>query len=1220
MRNGFGKDGGNGGNFRSLLDGAASPDTGHQIGNLTSNPESLANATAQIRSRQRALQGAPDRPSGHPAPRHASGQNSQTMSSARPSSFQATSSEANVSALRDQIKRELVQLRGDLSNSISRNMPQNLDGELNALRSELAQMRNMVASGNSSSRDKQMSHLLSSMDALNTRPSVERDDIAAIRAELADLRAISAHTAREDSLRQLTSNYSDLTSRLDQQSAMQPDLLSRLIGQIDATQAAVESLPSTRHLSGVERRIDQMGSSLERVLSDRARVDTSLLSTLEGRLNEINNSLNAVGNNQNDGMMERLESRISQLADLIQADSQHQNAHQTENLMSAIDMLSNRLDEMSRTKPAESHHVDLLAQRLDDMMGRLDGLSQSSSASSPQLGAILDQISALQRKLEEAPAPNNLSALESRLESIGNSIDQFTQQASSAPSVDFSGVQQHMDKLAEQVQALAPQEFRKDLNNVAQNISTLTDKVDTIAENGLSSGLDQSASNRLERQIAELAGHLESSAKIPSDPERLTTLETQIENISSLLANTNEKATEVSKALTSSFDSTHGAVDFTSRFNALEDRITNQQSGMLEAAKEAAREAVSSLPQSTDNSELLHRLVDDLEKLQSNTLQTRDGTRETFDAVHATLEKIVDRLEGLEQSGSKKISTGSGLTAADIVAKVQEKRVLEEAETSHDTPAMVAEAAPLPPRMPEVAPFAVSAAPTLEEFDPAEEELPSVAAPSMESSLPMSDDALEPGATGTDGMDFIAAARRAAKAAADESAAIGPVDDTRSKKTDKKLSRRDRKSEQKAGGKGDVKDKLARLRKPIILTSVAVLLAVAALKAAPMVAGLMNGDDDMMAIAPVEQSVSEEDLAADVAAANTAEDIANAVDADSPQTNTNGPRIVGEPLTSDGSGTETALASQMSSGIEQTAAPVSLPTPPEAIGSPELRQAAANGNPAAQFEIALRFTEGQIVPKDSVEAAKWYAAAANQGLAPAQFRYGNFLEKGLGVEQDYAGAVEWYEKAVSAGNARAMHNLAVLHTEDKAGGQNIPEATNLFRQAANLGVRDSQFNLGIMYGRGLGVDLDLKESYKWFALAAKGGDAEAAAKRDQVANAMLPEDLDQARLSVENWKVEPLNEAANTVNIPAEWSASAPGATAELAAPGTVETTGSVNPDLAVNLQKELLRIGYQIGTADGKIGPRSSSAISDFQSKMGLPVTGQPSAELLRIMTQVTL
>ena len=72
-------------------------------------------------------------------------------------------------------------------------------------------------------------------------------------------------------------------------------------------------------------------------------------------------------------------------------------------------------------------------------------------------------------------------------------------------------------------------------------------------------------------------------------------------------------------------------------------------------------------------------------------------------------------------------------------------------------------------------------------------------------------------------------------------------------------------------------------------------------------------------------------------------------------------------------------------------------------------------------------------------------------------------------------------------------------------------AARWFTKAAELGVKDSQFNLAILSAKGMGVPQNLEESYKWFALAANAGDKDAAQKRDEVAKAMAPDQLERAR-------------------------------------------------------------------------------------------------------------
>lgn len=53
--------------------------------------------------------------------------------------------------------------------------------------------------------------------------------------------------------------------------------------------------------------------------------------------------------------------------------------------------------------------------------------------------------------------------------------------------------------------------------------------------------------------------------------------------------------------------------------------------------------------------------------------------------------------------------------------------------------------------------------------------------------------------------------------------------------------------------------------------------------------------------------------------------------------------------------------------------------------------------------------------------------------------------------------------------------------------------------------------------------------------------------------------------------------------------------------------------DDRIALQERLTAKGFDTGGSDGVIGPKSRKAISDYQSSIGLPTTGDPSLELLR-------
>ena len=155
-------------------------------------------------------------------------------------------------------------------------------------------------------------------------------------------------------------------------------------------------------------------------------------------------------------------------------------------------------------------------------------------------------------------------------------------------------------------------------------------------------------------------------------------------------------------------------------------------------------------------------------------------------------------------------------------------------------------------------------------------------------------------------------------------------------------------------------------------------------------------------------------------------------------------------------------------------APTSDPRPILSDKLPaSLRQAATGGDPAAEYEVALRHLDGRGVPQNLEEAARWLERSAKAGLAPAQFRLGGLYEKGQGVKKNLDTARRHYVAAAEKGNAKAMHNLAVMYSEGVDGKPDYKAASLWFRKAAEHGIADSQYNLGVLYARGVGIDRNL---------------------------------------------------------------------------------------------------------------------------------------------------
>ncbi|MEC9368319.1 MAG: SEL1-like repeat protein, partial [Pseudomonadota bacterium] len=276
--------------------------------------------------------------------------------------------------------------------------------------------------------------------------------------------------------------------------------------------------------------------------------------------------------------------------------------------------------------------------------------------------------------------------------------------------------------------------------------------------------------------------------------------------------------------------------------------------------------------------------------------------------------------------------------------------------------------------------------------------------------------------------------------------------------------------------------------------------------------------------------------------------------------------------------------------------------PPATIGPESLRLAAARGNPAAQYEVGVRYSKGSGVAVDMERASQWLARSAAQGLAPAQFRLASLYERGQGVEADRGKARAWYERAAEQGHVKAMHNLGVMLSSGESSNADYTNAAAWFQRAAQLGLADSQFNLGILYETGLGVEKNPAEAYRWFSTAAARGDREAQKRREQIRTQLSSKMLQQLDQFLAQWRPDQPVAAANDVRPPeGGWSAAAAGQ----------DTSGAAD-DLVAVAQKLLNTLGYDAGIADGVLGPQTVSAIKRFESRSGQASTGRVTPELV--------
>ncbi len=288
---------------------------------------------------------------------------------------------------------------------------------------------------------------------------------------------------------------------------------------------------------------------------------------------------------------------------------------------------------------------------------------------------------------------------------------------------------------------------------------------------------------------------------------------------------------------------------------------------------------------------------------------------------------------------------------------------------------------------------------------------------------------------------------------------------------------------------------------------------------------------------------------------------------------------------------------------------VKLGMPPALIGPYSLRLAAARGDVRAEYEVARRFSYGLGVPKDAEQAVKWYMQGASKGFAPSQYRLATYYERGRGIEKNLGRAKVWYQRAAMLGNVKAMHNLAVISTALDKEDTDYKAAIYWFKQAANRNLADSQFNLAILYQNGVGLKKNNVEAYKWFSLAARQGDVDAAARRDTLEKKLKKEELLKASQLLQGWRALTIDAKANDVGRISSHITSTMSHAHE-----------TVSRSRILTAQILLRKLGYGLKAADGSMNEETIRAVKKFEKDKGLPITGKINPDLIQKLNKATL
>lgn len=160
----------------------------------------------------------------------------------------------------------------------------------------------------------------------------------------------------------------------------------------------------------------------------------------------------------------------------------------------------------------------------------------------------------------------------------------------------------------------------------------------------------------------------------------------------------------------------------------------------------------------------------------------------------------------------------------------------------------------------------------------------------------------------------------------------------------------------------------------------------------------------------------------------------------------------------------------------------------------QLAPLAAQGVPAAQFNLAVMHLRGEIVPADVRLARRLLERSAGGGFVTAMVALGQALEAGQFGKRNLPASHHWYLLAARAGSVHAMVGVATAFYLGRGADKDAAQAAHWYREAAKGGDVGAQYLLASMFEQGDGVARDLRLARYWYDIAARNGDEAGPAK------------------------------------------------------------------------------------------------------------------------------
>lgn len=441
-----------------------------------------------------------------------------------------------------------------------------------------------------------------------------------LRLELEQVKAALDTLAREESVQKVDRRWDDFDRRwtafedrvdADQRKRSDDPGLSMLTDRLEQISNAVNNLPESLSLRSLEEKVRTLAGAVDHFASQQDNRGSDTLGMIDERLDEISRAI---------------------VASTVAAQANSFDHEAFERIEKRIDSLAQQIEEVAQDRPGNAvmDRLSTLSSRVDELAGRANLPEQAMERLAKQIALIAD-------KIDQAPAMPDADyifhGLEQRFDVLSSMMERRQGDAIEQGNMLFRDLERRLDEVADRLDQRMPhvdsagimEAIDARFTALAKRIETrVPDPAGEAAIRGLESRLED-ISSRLDASAAQVAG---------IDPALIRSLEAQVAGLSAHLSRPSTPLPEFE--------------DISPRLDEIEKSLSGTRDSILGAAREAAENAVRSLAGSSANTTAVSGLAQDLKTLETLTRRSDERNSRTFEAIHDTLLKIVDRLGSLE--------------------------------------------------------------------------------------------------------------------------------------------------------------------------------------------------------------------------------------------------------------------------------------------------------------------------------------------------------------------------------------------------------------------------------------------------------------------------------------------------------------------------------------------------------------------------------------------